>query len=718
MEPPLTPPPDEPTVLDWFRSVLHLRPIPIPSADQPRVPMASRPALPSRPAERVNRILQMRHLRLPASLVLALLGQAAFEAAPLRDRMPIHGVVLYLLALALAGWGLWKNDPGLLSSPAAENVSRDAPARAGWLGVGAFMGLLAFLSSAGNTFRLSTLVFWFGGVASLLIAFWEGENPFVRAGRSVWEWLHRPRLFLSLDGWAVGFWLALGLAGLFRFVHLSTVPLDMWSDQAEKLLDVADVLAGRYAIFFTRNTGREALQFYMAAATARIFGTGVSFLTLKIGTALAGWLTLPFIYAFAREIVDRRAALAGMLLTGVAMWPNVISRTGLRFSLYPLFAAPALFLLARGLRRQNRNDLLLAGVVAGIGLHGYSPARVVPVLLAAGVLLYALHPAARGQRVRLLSWSAAAAGLALVVFIPLLRVALERPDDFLFRSLSRLGTAERPLPGPVVGLLISNLWNGLRMFNWDSGLIWVVSLAGKPLLDWVTGALFVIGAALCLVRYARRRQWVDLFVLLSIPMLMLPSWLALAFPGENPAPNRASGVLIPVFILAGWALVAVAEAIAAAWPGRLGRIVAAGWTGSLLLMAVLNNYALTFNVFYPAYSKSVWNTSDGGKVIQGFAESVGDFETAHVVPYPYWWDTRLVGIQAGRPLKDYALAREDLESVASETASQLFLFNSLDTETLDSLRALFPQGQLRPFVSDVEGHDFMIYLVPERPGSP
>ena len=73
-----------------------------------------------------------------------------------------------------------------------------------------------------------------------------------------------------------------------------------------------------------------------------------------------------------------------------------------------------------------------------------------------------------------------------------------------------------------MSLLVSNLRNALGMFNWDSGLIWVVSLPGKPLLDWVTGALFVIGAALCLVRYARRRHWLDLFLLLPIRVLMLP----------------------------------------------------------------------------------------------------------------------------------------------------------------------------------------------------
>jgi Dolichyl-phosphate-mannose-protein mannosyltransferase len=659
-----------------------------------------------------------RYLRLPAALAAAMVGQAILEAAPRRDVIPLPGILLYVVALALVGWALWNDDVGLLSPPGAEAISTDAPARATWLGVGAVLAVLAFVTSGGNTFRLITVVTWFGAIGSILLAFWEGENPLRRAARSAADWLRRPRLSLSLNGWALAFWAALGLGACFRFVYLSTTPLDMWSDQAEKLLDVADVLAGRYAIYFPRNTGREALQMYTAAATARLFGTGVSFLTLKLGTAFAGWLTLPFIYGIGRELADRRVGLTALTLAGVALWPNVISRTGLRFPLYALFAAAALYFLLRGLRRHSRNEILLAALVAGFGLHGYSPARVIPFVLAAGIVVYILHPVALGRRSRLVVWSVAAATLGLVIFLPLLRVALEMPDNFLFRSLSRLGTAERPLPGPPLAILISNIWNGLRMFNWDSGQIWVVSIAGKPLLDWVTGALFVLGVALCLIRYARRRHWVDLFALLSIPLLMAPSVLSLAFPGENPAPNRASAAMVPVFALAGWALVAVADSIHAASPGRWGKTIAAGWVGGLLALAALNNYALTFDEFYGNYRRSSWNTYEGGQVIQAYAHSIGTYESAHVVPFPYWWDTRLVGIQAGRPLTDYALARENLDSIAFEPGPLLILFNADDLETSDRLRGIFPDGQLRTYDSAEEGHDFMIYFVPERAGTP
>ena len=79
------------------------------------------------------------------------------------------------------------------------------------------------------------------------------------------------------------------------------------------------------------------------------------------------------------------------------------------------------------------------------------------------------------------------------------------------------------------------------MFNWDDGEIWVHSVIHRPALDVVSGALFLIGVVLLSIRYIRKRRWLDLFLILSIPLLTMPSILSLAFPGENPALNRAGG---------------------------------------------------------------------------------------------------------------------------------------------------------------------------------
>ncbi len=191
-----------------------------------------------------------------------------------------------------------------------------------------------------------------------------------------------------------------GLALFFRFYRLSSVPGEMFSDHAEKLLDVSDILNGKPSIFFPRNTGREAIQFYLTAAIATWLNMGLSYISLKLGTALIGFLTLPYIYLLGKEIGGKRVALFAVSLAAIAYWPNVIARVGLRFPLYPLFAAPALYYFIRGLRRQNRNDFIWSGIAVGIGLHGYTPFRIVPFVLVILLLLYLLHRQARVNAAR------------------------------------------------------------------------------------------------------------------------------------------------------------------------------------------------------------------------------------------------------------------------------------------------------------------------------
>lgn len=342
----------------------------------------------------------------------------------------------------------------------------------------------------------------------------------------------------------------------------------MNSDHAEKLLDVYDVLHGQTHIFFERNTGREAFQFYLTALIAQLFGTGISFMSLKIGTLLCGLATLPFIYLLGKETAGRGAGLIAVTLAIMAYWPNVITRVALRFSLYPLFTAPTLYFLLRGLRTQRRNDFILAGLCLGIGLHTYTPIRILPFVVLVAVGLYLLHRRHPLQRQQALVGLLLVGLVSFAVFLPLGRYAVDHPDAFAFRAFSRLGDWERPLPSPAWQVFLQNLWNALRMFSWDDGEIWPVSIPHRPALDVVTAAFFNLGVVLIFFRYLRQRRWQDLFLILAIPLLMLPSILALAFPNENPALNRTSGAMIPVFVIAGLALFSFIDSIRLKLGGR------------------------------------------------------------------------------------------------------------------------------------------------------
>ncbi len=705
----------EPSVLDWLKSLVRGHPLSIP--EEPVESAIVDPTLASEEEPQREAILSTFHFtasqfRLPVALLLALTAQFGLER---RGGEIWISIALYILAAVVIAWATWAGDFHYKPPPTAKEKISPVTYRPALLSAALVLSLLTFLTSGNNLFDFLTVVFWIGSVITVLLAFWDGEFPLVNWWRKFKSWLADPNLRLSFSGWELLVLAGFGLSVYFRFYLLDTVPPEMVSDHAEKLLDVVDVLNGKYSIFFSRNTGREAMQFYMAAATYKWLGTGISHLTLKIGTAMAGILTLPFIYLLGKEVGGKRVALAAMVLAGIAYWPNVISRVGLRFPLYPLFVAPAFYYLAKGIRTRNRNDFLLCGLVVGMGLHGYSPARVIPIAIAVGVGLYLLFKDSREQRREMITLLVVTGLVALIVLMPLVRIAVNRPDEVIYRMATRYGSTERELADPAIQIFFSNVWNGLKMFTWDNGEVWVNSIPHRPALDWVTGALFSLGVVIALTRFARYRRWIDLFILVSIPILQLPSTLSLAFPAENPATNRAAGAIVPVFILAGLAFAAIPDWIETHWKGRRTVVISLVFSGLLLLIASRLNYHLVFKEYQDLFRRSAWNTSEAGAVIQNFAESIGDYDTAHVVAFPHWVDTRLVGINAGQPTRDYAISTEELANTTSESRPQLFLLHPDDVESLQKLKELYPFARVTEYPNKIEGKNFIILSVPSVP---
>jgi len=699
----------------WLKSLARGRPLPIPEGPEEiaivDLPLALEEE-PQREATLSTFHFSASQFRLPVALLLALTAQFGLER---RGESIWISIALYVLAAVVIAWGTWAEDFRYSPPPTSNKKISPVSYRPAYLSAALILSLLTFLTSGNNLFDFLTVLFWIASVITVLLAFWEGEFPLVSWWRRFRGWLADPNLRLSFSGWELLILAGFGLSIFFRFYLLDTVTPEMVSDHAEKLLDVVDVLNGKYSIFFSRNTGREALQFYMAAATYKLLGTGISHLTLKIGTVLAGIVTLPFIYLLGKEVGGKRVALAAMVLAGIAYWPNVISRVGLRFPLYPLFVAPAFYFLAKGIRTRNRNDFLLCGLVVGMGLHGYSPARVIPIAIAVGVGLYLLFKDSREQRREIITLLVVTGLVALIVLMPLVRIAVNRPDEVIYRMATRYGSTERDLAEPALQIFASNVWNGLKMFNWDNGEVWVNSIPHRPALDWITGALFFLGVVIALTRFARYRRWIDLFILVSIPILQLPSTLSLAFPAENPATNRAAGAIVPVFILAGLAFAAIPDWIETHWKGRRTAVISLVFTGLLLVIASRLNYYLVFQEYQDLFLRSAWNTSQAGAVIQNFAESTGDYETAHVVAFPHWVDTRLVGINAGQPTRDYAISAENLANTTSETRPQLFLLHPDDVESLQKLKELYPFARVTEYPNDIEGKNFIILSVPSAP---
>lgn len=707
---------EEPSVLDYVKSKLlpwKNAPVIIPDAEPETLAEPETPGTPEPQPQPVPKRRFGIPWRVLLALFLAIAAQRILEPAPLPS--PMVGIFLYGLSAAALLWALLDDFNHLVTPIPPETEAEPLlSVRSLPLASSAVLLLGAFALFGGNRFTLVNVILWALGLFYLLLALWDtrGATP-LRSRLS--DFFRRREWNLSISRWALLLIVVFGITIFFRFYHLGATPGEMFSDQAEKLLDVNDLISGQTKIFFERNTGREAFQFYLTALIAQVFGTGISFMSLKLGTAFAGAFALPFIYLLGKEIGNRWVGLLAMFLAGIAYWPNVIARIGLRFPLYPMFAAPALYFLVRGLRRSSRNDFLLAGLMVGLGLHGYSPFRFVPIVLVIGVVIYLLHRRSAEQRTSAVWGLVLLAVVSFAVFLPLVRYLLANPDMFAYRALSRLGETERALPGSPLSIFFENLWSAMIMFFWDNGDIWVHSIPHRPALDIISAALFFLGSILVLARYIRYRNWVDLFLLLSVPLLMMPSILSLAFPEENPSLNRTGGAIVPVFLIAAVGLEAILRTIAARM-GRQGRWAAVLVAVLLLAGSMTQNFDLMFNKFHNRFLQGAWNTSQIGHVIRGFADSVGDPNSAYVIPYPYWVDTRLVGINAGYPTKDYALNMNLIPETTRSTQTKLFIFNTQDSETLNMLLTYYPQGTLVRYTSPLEGKDFFGFLVPGAPG--
>lgn len=633
------------------------------------------------------------------ALLIALGAQALLEPP---NRQGALGFALYLPAIGLALWGMFKDEWRLPPLAPVKYLPEPLTARLVPLLLAAVFALIAFLDFKGGLFTLRNTLLWVFSILLLVYSLWLKTPPAQIAA------LPEPRRRrLIRIGWTLA---ALGVALFFRLHQLNYVPYEPFSDHAEKIFDVYSITQGTPYIFFQNNTGREAFQFYWTLLVLNVFGTGFSFLSLKLGTVLLGILTIPFVYWLGREYGGERTALFALFLFGIAYWPNVISRVGLRFPLYPLFLAPTFFYLIRGLRTHNRNDFILSGVFLGLGLHGYSSFRIVPFFVAAVMLIYGLHVRSSEARRRAFWWLAIVVVVSLFVFSPLMRYTLERPDLVGYRALTRLSDLETPLPGPAWQIFLSNLYRGLLMFNWDNGHIWAHSVPNRPALDAVTAALFVFGVVFLVVRYARRRDWRDLALLVSIPILILSSALSLAFPGENPSLNRTGGAAVTVILISALAL----DGLVSAFGAELRRkVIAYGLTAILFAVSASQNYDLVFNKYATLFRASVWNTSELGQVLTQFKERYGHLDTVWIVPFPHWVDTRLPGIWAGVPNRDFAIWQDQLPESLVYPPPKMFLFWSGDPETERILRELYPNGKLRRYTSAVAGKDFYIFLVEE-----
>lgn len=640
-------------------------------------------------------------------LLFALLVMTHLALRNLAIPRPL-GYFIYLACLGGLAYFTW-NSLVHEASEATEPIETWFPeVRLPLFGAALVMIVIAFLWLPNNQFTAMGALAWLGSVACFVAAVWQ-----------VGEQQETPQF----SNQSLGRWLLLAgllLGGFLRFWQLDQVPVEMTSDHIEKLVDIQTLLSGSRPIFMPMNGGRESLQFYLAWLAIAGFGAPIAHITLKVIMATVGYLTLPILYLMTREATEDEGLAGGaVLLCALAWWPNVISRNGLRFPLAPFFAALTAYFLIKAIKRDSFNALVLAGVCCGFGLYGYTAIRIMPVIMVAGVVLAWFHLREKLRVANIAYVSTLMAGFVmLLLFVPMLRYSFDDPVGFWHRTLTRMTESEAGYETAAVMTLLGNIGRALTMFLDQHDLAWFTTPAGQPALDWLTGSLLYFGWTVSLMRWIKTRDWIAGFLTVSLPLALLPSILALAFPSENPSVTRA-GVALPfVFVIVAIGAKQAWQFLREALTGHKGLLIARLVFGIGIAFIGVRNYNIVFNNYASQYASTAPNTREMAGHIAGYIDFDGTWETTWVIAYPHWIDTRAIGYQAGNPdwhnviLPDTIMANlVEISRVESET--KFFIHAVADTGALDILTQLFPDGFSDRIPSKLgPDRDFMIYYVP------
>jgi hypothetical protein len=682
-----------------------------------------------------------------AGLAVALLGQrAVVRGASGSDALMVFGgaVAFFLAGLVLtprSGFLIWR---GPLARPESRRQSAGTallaesaqaatvPARpriraysAGIslpLAVAAFaLSVITFLASGGNQFTPFNVTTWVASVVLALAAFWQPtpQRPRVKDFYArVSAWRAPSGLRIQLPWTAIALAAILALGAFLLFYRIADVPREMTSDHAEKLLDVQDVLDGHHRIFFPRNTGREAFQFYWIALMTPL--TGVSYLTMKLGTASLSFMALPFTFLFARVFFGTQLALLATALMAMSRWHLQVARVGLRFPFPPLFGTAIFYFLVKAIRDRRRNDFLLCGLALGLAQHTYTALRLAPlaVLGCLGIALvvdiWRREPPARVRR--LVVDSLLMAAISVLTFMPLARYAVEQPQMFLYRGISRMASDSANAPPPdLVGTFLGNVKNAVLMFNWRGDTVWVNNIAGERLLDPVSGALFFLGCVYAVYRLVRYRElpYLYLFVLLFVGLL--PSILSLAFPQENPSTVRA-GMAIPVVMTIVALPVFLLVRRLARWVGGwAGEMAGAAFLAGLLAVILTTNFDQYFRIYPAQHDRASQHSTHVARAVDGFLAMGGRREDVSILPGAHWFDTRLVAIQLGEPKWQPLIPNiEEVRKRDGTPHPRLYIVHPNDRESLERLSRWYPTAIQHVYRLDSTGGNpwFVTVLIP------
>jgi len=385
------------------------------------------------------------------------------------------------------------------------------------------------------------------------------------------------------------------IAAAVRGVGLGYIPVNLGGDEGTQLLAGLDLLAHPMDNpFATGWYSVPTMSFFVYGVTMRLLGATIA--GGRALSAVAGTLTVLATFGLARTMGGRKVGwLAAIVLTFSAYHIHY-SRLASNQILDPLIGTLSLWLLwyaatSPAESRWQEPAWGIAGIVTGLGWYAYFGARWVTFLLLLVLACYWIrdpHFLERCWRGLLLF-----AGGWLIVTLPLLGWYATHPTALAERynavSIFASGWLAREVTvtgKSALQLLLVQFWKALTAFHLTPDpTFWY--FPQRPLLDFVTGGLMLVGMLASFMRW----KWP------SRAATLLWFWTTLVMAWgmtENPPSSQRGLLLVPaVALLVAWGVVALEE-VFVGWRREFNYVL-----GALLALSAVFNLYFYFGTYTP-----------------------------------------------------------------------------------------------------------------------
>ncbi len=485
--------------------------------------------------------------------LLVLLGQSLVKVLLETDRWQAHilsafGMLLFLLttlSFTRGEFPAWLQRPTQLVS----NWLHLSPSGFHLLWSAPIFSLGAWLAARDGNLMLSTpiaVTSWILSIVFIVASHW---TPLRRIRFQDWS---RSDTILVI---------ILTLSSLvLRGIALGDIPWVLTGDEGSAGLSAVEFLDGRRNnIFGTGWFSFPAMFFAVQSLSIRTFGQTT--FALRLPSMIAGALTIPALYFFARLSFDRKIAFMGSAFLATFHFHIHFSRIGLNNICDGLFIVLFSGFLWWAWKCQDPEKdgasalFLLSGLVLGLSQYFYTSVRVVFAMLGVWLIILAIQKWSEFRQ-RLPGLVSFGFG-TLVVAIPLVAYYVKNPSHFTapFQRVSILGSwleQEIAHTGESTWYI---LWSQFKLaalaFTHENLRHWY--MPNHPMLLLIPSALFLLGVVLLLARIKDPRYtWITLWIVSAIAISALsestPASQRLTFV----APAISLMVVVPLNAMIEW----------------------------------------------------------------------------------------------------------------------------------------------------------------------